>query len=43
MISITSPVGKTLLDKQSGQTIEVTAPAGVFAYRVEDIQHKITS
>ena len=42
MISIASPVGKTLLDKERGQTIKVTAPAGVFAYRVEDIQHKIT-
>jgi len=39
-ISIASPVGKTLLDKEGGQTIEVTAPAGTFSYRIEDIQYK---
>lgn len=39
-ISIASPVGKTLLNKQEGQTIEVTAPAGIFSYHIEDTQHK---
>ena len=37
-ISIASPIGKALLDKKRGQTIEVTAPAGTFSYRIEDIQ-----
>lgn len=36
-ISILSPLGKVLLDKERGQTIEVNAPAGVFRYVVEDI------
>ncbi|GAI23000.1 unnamed protein product [marine sediment metagenome] len=39
-ISIASPVGKSLLDKEEGQTIEVTAPAGTFSYRIEDIQYE---
>ena len=39
-ISIASPVGKTLLDKEEGQTIEVAAPAGTFSYHIEDTQHK---
>ena len=38
-LSITSPLGKALLDKGRDQMIEVTAPAGVFGYRIEDIQH----
>lgn len=37
-LSVTSPLGKSLLDKEMGQTIEVSAPAGVFSYRIEDIQ-----
>jgi len=36
-LSIVSPLGKVLLDKEKGQTIEVAAPAGTFCYRVEDI------
>ncbi len=39
-ISIASPVGKSLLNKEGGQTIEVTAPAGTFSYRIEDIQYE---
>jgi len=38
-LSITSPLGKALLDKERGQTVEVSAPAGVFSYHIEDIQH----
>ena len=38
-LSITSPLGKALLDKKRGQTVEVSAPAGVFSYHIEDIQH----
>ena len=36
-LSIASPVGKALLDKEKGQAIEVTAPAGIFNYRIKDI------
>ena len=39
-ISIASPIGKALLDKEKGETIKVRAPAGVFSYRIEDIQHR---
>ncbi len=39
-ISVASPIGKVLLDKKKGQTIEVRAPAGTFSYRIEDIQQK---
>ena len=38
-LSITSPLGKALLDKERGKTVEVSAPGGVFSYRIEDIQH----
>ena len=38
IISIASPIGKALLNKQKGQTISITAPAGTFAYLIEDIQ-----
>jgi len=37
-ISVASPLGKVLLDKEKGQVIEVAAPAGTFSYRIEDIQ-----
>jgi len=40
-ISVASPVGRTLLHKEKGQTVEITAPAGNFEYRIEDIQHRI--
>ncbi|MBN2186086.1 MAG: GreA/GreB family elongation factor [Dehalococcoidia bacterium] len=36
-ISVASPLGKVLLDKEKGQTVEVAAPAGIFSYRIEDI------
>lgn len=38
-ISIASPIGKALLHKERGQTIEIPAPAGTFTYRIEDVQH----
>ena len=37
-ISTVSPIGKALLDKGKGQTIEFTAPAGTFSYRIEEIR-----
>ena len=36
-ISVTSPIGKGLLGKQIGEVAEVTAPAGVLKFKVEDI------
>jgi transcription elongation factor GreA len=36
-ISYTSPIGKGLLGKQIGEIAEVTAPAGVLKFKVEDI------
>jgi transcription elongation factor GreA len=36
-LSIASPLGKAILDKEKGQTIEVVAPAGTFCCRIEDI------
>jgi transcription elongation factor GreA len=36
-ISVTSPIGKGLLGKQVGDVVEVTAPAGVFKLKIEDI------
>src|SRR5215204_64778 len=36
-ISVTSPIGKGLLGKQKGEVAEVTAPAGVIKFKVEDI------
>ena len=38
-LSIASPLGKMLLNKEKGQTVEVAAPAGVFSYCIKDIQH----
>lgn len=36
-LSIASPLGKVILNKEKGQTIEVAAPAGTFCYRIESI------
>ncbi|HVK97480.1 MAG TPA: transcription elongation factor GreA [Flavisolibacter sp.] len=36
-ISVTSPIGKGILGKQVGEVAEVTAPAGVIKFKVEDI------
>jgi transcription elongation factor GreA len=36
-ISVTSPLGKVLLGKGKGEKVEVSAPAGIFTYRIEDI------
>jgi len=37
-LSTASPIGKVLLGKEKGQTIEVTAPVGVLRYCIKDIQ-----
>jgi transcription elongation factor GreA len=37
-ISIASPVGKALLERAVGEEVEVSAPAGVLRFRVEEIQ-----
>jgi len=36
-ISVTSPIGKGLLGKVVGEVAEVTVPAGVLKFRVEEI------
>jgi transcription elongation factor GreA len=37
-ISNESPVGKAILGKQKGSTVDVTVPAGVIQYKIVDIQ-----
>jgi len=36
-LSVASPLGKAILDKEKGQTVEVAAPAGTFHCRIENI------
>jgi transcription elongation factor GreA len=36
-LSVASPLGKVILDKETGQTVEVAAPAGIFCCRIESI------
>ena len=36
-ISFSSPIGKGLLGKQVGEVAEITAPAGILKFKVEDI------
>jgi transcription elongation factor GreA len=36
-LSVASPLGKVVLDKEDGQTVEVAAPAGTFCYRIESV------
>lgn len=36
-VSVLSPLGRVLLNKERGQTVEVNAPAGIFRYLIEDI------
>jgi transcription elongation factor GreA len=36
-LSVASPLGKAILDKDKGQIIEVVAPAGTFRCQIEDI------
>lgn len=37
-ISVISPVGKALLGKKIGETVEITVPAGTMKYEVLDIE-----
>ncbi|MFW6126422.1 MAG: GreA/GreB family elongation factor [Chloroflexota bacterium] len=37
-LSVTSPTGKALLGKRTGEVIEVAAPAGTLTYRIETIE-----
>ena len=37
-LSIASPIGKALIGKIGGETIEVVAPAGIIPYKIEDIK-----
>lgn len=38
-ISVASPIGKALLGRRQGETAEINAPAGVFRYRIQHVQH----
>jgi transcription elongation factor GreA len=37
-LSIASPTGRALLDKEIGNIVEVAAPIGTFKYRIDDIK-----
>ncbi len=37
-ISVTSPIGKALLGKTQGETVEIKVPAGLLKYQILDIQ-----
>ena len=37
-ISVASPVGKALIDKVTGDTIEVKAPVGTLRYKIESVE-----
>lgn len=36
-ISVTSPIGKSLLGKTKGETVEIKVPAGMLKYKILDI------
>jgi len=36
-ISVTSPVGKTLLGHKIGDTVEIVVPAGTLKYKITEI------
>ena len=38
-ISYLSPLGRNLLLKRPGETLEVKAPGGTFSYRIESVDH----
>lgn len=39
-ISVASPMGRALVEKAMGETVEISAPAGVFQYRVDTIEER---
>jgi len=36
-ISVTSPIGKALLGKTKGETVDITVPAGLLKYKILDV------
>jgi transcription elongation factor GreA len=36
-ISVTSPIGKSLLGKTKGESVEINVPAGVLKYKIVDV------
>lgn len=36
-ISVTSPIGKSLLGKVKGETVDITVPAGALKYKILDV------
>jgi transcription elongation factor GreA len=41
-LSVASPIGKAILDKEKGQTVEAVAPAGIFRCCIENITARST-
>jgi len=37
-ISIASPLGKALIGRHDGETVEITAPAGKLRYQIKQIE-----
>ena len=37
-ISSASPIGKAVIDKELGETVEIAAPAGKLRYRIKQIE-----
>lgn len=38
-ISVTSPIGKGLLGKKTGESVEIKVPAGLLIYKILEINH----
>lgn len=38
-ISVASPIGKALFGRRQGETAEISAPGGVFRYRIQHVQY----
>ena len=38
-ISHVSPIGKAIIGKKQGDTVEVTAPAGKIQYRIDKVEN----
>ena len=36
-ISCNSPIGKALMGRKAGETVEVLAPAGTFSIRIDNV------
>jgi transcription elongation factor GreA len=39
LISVTSPIGKTMIGKEEGDEVEVQTPGGILQYEIVQVQH----